>query len=662
MVSFELLERDGLARIGRLETPHGPVETPALLPVLHPDPERQPCPAKFLTERLGVRAVITSAYITWRTPPLRAVAERDGVHALLGFEGAVMTDSGAFQQHAYGSVEVAPGEILDFQNRIGTDIATVLDVFTEPESSHADAAAALDETERRLRAARAARPGLLAAPVQGALHADLRYRAALAASEVGDVLAVGGVVPLFERYRFHELARVLAAARPGLSPGAPVHLFGAGHPMTFALGALFGVDLFDSSAYLKFARRGDVMFPEGTVAVAEIREDVCNCALCAATPLREVARWPPAEREKHLAIHNLSTSLAEIARIRQAIRDGALWELVERRATAHPAVRAGLHAAAGSTDVFLPTEPAARRVFRETGPESLQRPAAARFRRRLAIYVASRAPLRPTRRRALRPEFLHDLPLRATDGAPIHWAAETPFGLVPLELTDLYPVGPYLGIDEFAPVTSGPSTERPLGSDGVDWTDAWTARQVAGLFEWEYGPAAAAALVPGLAGERSRRTGRLRRIGDGTSPAFVVGTDGVPRPTFAGARRLHAVLTEGARRVVVADDAVPFVRQGRSLFSRFVAGADPALVPGASALVVDARDELLAVGRLLLAPHEMGRLVRGVAVRVTAHADRPVPEEDLELEMQDRGAALGGESVKRPARPSTPPDRSEPPA
>ena len=274
MAGFELIERDGLGRIGRFETPHGTMGTPALLPVVHPDPQRQPIPPAEMRERLGVEAVITSSYIIWRTPPLRAAASAEGVHRLLRFNGPVMTDSGAFQQHAYGSVEVGPEEILEFQARIGSDIATVLDDFTEPEAEHAEAEASLATTLDRARAARTARSGLLAVPVQGGIHPDLRARSAAAASELGDVLAVGGVVPLLEQYRFVELARALVAARPTLSPGAPVHLFGTGHPMTFAFAALFGVDLIDSSAYHKFARRGSLLFPEGTVALDDLRDPV----------------------------------------------------------------------------------------------------------------------------------------------------------------------------------------------------------------------------------------------------------------------------------------------------------------------------------------------------------------------------------------------------
>lgn len=640
MVDFEVLERDGLARLGKFTTPHGVIETPALLPVVHPDPARQPWAPSELRERLGARAVITSAYITWRTPPLREVAERNGIHDLLRFDGPVMTDSGAFQQHAYGSVEVGPSEILEFQGRIGSDIATVLDLFTEPEAPHAEAEAALTTTEERLRTARAARAGLLAAPVQGGVYPDLRHRAAASASEVADVLAVGGVVPLFERYRFAELVRVLSAVRPALTPSAPVHLFGTGHPMTFALAALYGVDLFDSSAYHKFARRGQLMFPEGTIPVDGVREAICRCALCAETPLSIVAQWPPKEREARLALHNLSESFAEIGRIRQAIRDGTLWELVERRASGHPALRAGVEETYERPEVFWPTEPESRRAFREIGAASVRRPAVRRFQRRVAAFAAGRSPTRPIARLALRPEFLARIPVHDRSGRPLWWTCDTPIGPVPLELTDLYPVGPYLGSSEFTDPPRHRAPSEISAEIGVlpqldadlesDWTDAWTERQIRALLEWQFGPEVVDRFPGPLRGERSRRTGRLRRILRNGEPMFVLGTDGVPRPTFRGGGSLREVVPAGRQRVVVADDAVEFVREGRSLFSRFVASADPALVPGESALLVDRGDALLAVGRLFLAPHEMGRLRRGVAVWPTAHAKRPLPEPEEE--------------------------------
>ncbi|MGA8276297.1 MAG: tRNA guanosine(15) transglycosylase TgtA [Thermoplasmata archaeon] len=637
MTDFEVLERDGLARIGRLGTPHGPIETPALLPVVHPDPARQPVPPEDFRRRLGLGAVITSSYITWRTPPLRALAEAQGIHGLIGFTGPVMTDSGAFQQHAYGSVEVGPEEILDFQGKIGSDIATILDVFTEPDTPHDLAEAALRTTLERARAGREARKGLLAVPVQGGAHSDLRAISAREASQLGDVLAVGGVVPLLEQYRFVELVRQLVAARPELTPAAPVHLFGAGHPMTFAFAALFGVDLVDSSAYQKFARRGRLLLPEGTVAIDEVSEATCHCFLCAEMPLPLVARLPPDERERRLAFHNLLTSAEEMARVRQAIRDGTLWELAERRAVAHPSLRAGLEEARRHPEVFLPTEPESRRAFREVDPSSRDRPAVVRFHHRLEAYRTRHPSARRVGRIGLRPEYLRNLPLKDRTGHAIRWEMATPLGPVPVELTDLYPVGPYLGVDEF----TDPPRHRPpravreevsaeLG-DGVDldrdWTEPWTQFQIHALLEWQFGPAVAATLATGLRGERSRRTGRLRSISRDATPLFVVGTDGIPHPTYRGAERLHELLPAGERRIVVHEDAVPFVRAGRTLFSRFVVRVDPQLVPGTTALLIDPAGELIAIGRLLLAPHEMGRLSRGVAVRVTAHRSRPGPAE-----------------------------------
>jgi 7-cyano-7-deazaguanine tRNA-ribosyltransferase len=646
VADFEVLARDGLARLGRLATPHGPLETPALLPVVHPDPERQSCPPAEMARRWGVRAVITSAYITWRTPPLRSRAEGEGIHGLLGFDGVVMTDSGAFQQHAYGSVEVGAEEIGGFQNRIGSDIATVLDVFTEPEATEAEATEALRATVDRAVAARAGRSGLLAVPVQGGGFPELRARSAAEASRLGDVLAIGGVVPLLEQYRFAELAQAITAARPALAPEAVVHLFGTGHPMTFALAALFGVDLFDSSAYHKFARRGKLLFPEGTVDLGAVREASCLCSLCAEHPLTEVARWPVAPREAHAARHNLLVSLEEVGRVRQAIRDGTLWELAERRSVAHPALRAGLHAATERSELFWPTEPACRRAFRETGPWSLRRPAVRRFLARLSGYTADRRSPRDVPLVPLRPEYLGQLPTEDREGNAIEWVAPTPLGPVPLELTELYPVGPYLGVGEFerrrAAYRPGDLRRRLAGgSPDLDldrnWEAPWSARQVERLLRWEYGAPLASALARRLSAERSRRTGRLRRLRHEGATAFVLGNDALPRPTFHGAKLLREELPPGRGRVVVDADAAPFVGAGRSLFSRFVVAADPALVPESSALLVDEDDRLLGVGRLLLAPAEMGRLRRGVAAWVTAHEAAPLDGPEGEDDEDDQG-------------------------
>lgn len=636
MGEFELLERDGFGRLGRLATPHGPIHTPALLPVVHPDPARQPVSPNDMRSRFGLSAVITSAYIAWRTPALASVAEERGIHGLIDFDGPVMTDSGAFQQHAYGHVEVTADQILGFQRRVGSDIATVLDIFVEPGASLPEATEGVRITTERARIARELHAGLLAVPVQGGRYPELRHQAAAEASELGDVLAVGGVVPMMEQYRFADLARVLLAARPALGPERVVHLFGTGHPMTFAFAALFGVDLFDSSAYHKFARRGSLLFPVGTIPIDRLRESTCRCFLCAEHSLMEVARLPGPERERRIAEHNLLMCAQEVSEVRQAIRDGTLWELAERRATAHPALLAGLRTAIRGAPVFVTTEPESRPSFRVVGSTSGLRPVVLRFLARLQRWRDGKGEFRIHPRVRLTPRGLARTPTATVDGVPLRWDCVTPIGTVPLELTELYPVGCYLSPEEFdeGPLVlpALPEGEPLPPIEGVtwdsvtDWSSAWTTRHVDSILEWRYGRGGAGALgALGLVGERSPRTGRLRGIHHSGRIAFTIGNDGIPRPTWYGAKLAHPVLPFPAERIVVAPDAIEFVEGGRSLFSRFVRGGDSSLVPGASALLVDPEDRLLAVGRLLLAPPEMGRIPRGVAVRVTAHARAPAP-------------------------------------
>ena len=83
-----------------------------------------------------------------------------------------------------------------------------------------------------------------------------------------------------EQYRFADLVDVIVASKKGLDPSRPVHLFGAGHPMVFALAALLGCDMFDSASYAKFARDDRFMFPEGTASLSDMKDVHCHCPAC----------------------------------------------------------------------------------------------------------------------------------------------------------------------------------------------------------------------------------------------------------------------------------------------------------------------------------------------------------------------------------------------
>ena len=127
---FELRDRDGLARVGFIETKHGRVSTPNLAPVIHP--LRQETTARELRERFGAEIVMTNAYTLWRSDSKERAASA-GLHRLLDFDGPIMTDSGAFQSYVYGDLAVSNRDIVSFQRDIGSDLGTVLDIFSEPE-------------------------------------------------------------------------------------------------------------------------------------------------------------------------------------------------------------------------------------------------------------------------------------------------------------------------------------------------------------------------------------------------------------------------------------------------------------------------------------------------------------------------------------------------
>ncbi|MBI0582391.1 MAG: tRNA guanosine(15) transglycosylase TgtA, partial [Methanomassiliicoccales archaeon] len=441
---LELVKRDGLARICRLHTRQGELETPCLLPVINP--RLITISPRELYDVFGFRALITNSYIIRSDPKIREDALSKGLHELLDFPGVIMTDSGTFQSHMYGEVDLINKEIVEFQRDIGSDIGTVLDIFAEPDWSKERTAQSIEVTlERTMEAAELKGEMLLAGVVQGSIYPDLREMCARRLSEMGvDVNPVGGVVPLMETYRFAELVDVIIAAKKGLRPDRPVHLFGAGHPMLFALAVLLGCDMFDSASYAKFARDDRFMFLEGTFRLADMKALECNCPACHGHDLEEIKALPPAKRTALIARHNLWVSKMELERVKRAIMEGDLWELVERRCRSHPALLDALRALGKHQEFLERYEPLSREhALFYTGPETLNRPAFLRFHKRSTeryehpatevgmVFEEPEKPYSRTLRSAM------DSILEISDA---HFHVISPFGPVPIELDEIYPI------------------------------------------------------------------------------------------------------------------------------------------------------------------------------------------------------------------------------
>jgi 7-cyano-7-deazaguanine tRNA-ribosyltransferase len=383
---FEVDRYDGAGRLGELTVPRADVtvETPALLPVINP--HIQTVSPATLESDFGAEALITNSYVLYGSDELRDPALERGVHDLLGFSGAVMTDSGSFQLSEYGEIDVTTPEILDFQHGIGSDIGTPVDIPTPPDVDRERAETELETTKERIETAADVETGemLTTAPVQGATYPDLRESAGAHAGGHGDVFPIGAMVPLMNEYRYAELVDVVAAAKRGLPESAPVHLFGAGHPMMFALAVALGCDLFDSAAYAIYARDGRYMTVRTTEHLDELDYFPCSCPVCAAHTPDEVRETPEEERERLLARHNLHVSFAEIRRVKQAIRRGDLLELVEARARGHPAMVDGYRTLLDHAAQLEETDPVSKDTFFYLSGDSPRRPEIARHHDRLA--------------------------------------------------------------------------------------------------------------------------------------------------------------------------------------------------------------------------------------------------------------------------------------
>ena len=425
---FEITEKDLLGRIGKLYTPHGIVETPTVMPVINPN-LRLIEPREL--KRYGAQMLITNSYIIYRTERLREAALAKGLHEMLDFDGPIMTDSGSFQLSVYGSVEVDNPGIVSFERDIGTDIGVPLDIPTPPDVPYARAREELEITLAREAEAKAYKGDmLLAGPVQGSTHLDLREEAARRTYEIGfDIYPLGAVVPLMEAYRYKDLVDVIARSKMGLGPDAVVHLFGAGHPMMLAMAVALGCDLFDSAAYALYAKDGRYLTVDGTYHIGQLTHLPCSCPVCMAHTAKEIAGMDDATRTRLLAEHNLYVTFAEIRLIKQSILDGDLMELVERRCRSHPRMLSGLKQMMNYSAYIEKFDRVTKSSFFYLGPESASRPEVIHYNRLLKNLRVDGNVLITTRR---------DVDSRGFDRV-LH--VKAPFGVFPEELSESYPIG-----------------------------------------------------------------------------------------------------------------------------------------------------------------------------------------------------------------------------
>lgn len=332
---FEISKTDLAGRIGSIHTNHGKIETPAYVPVIHP--VKQTIPSKKIKE-IGFDLVITNAYITRNGYGDEAI--KKGIHNIIDFDRAIMTDSGGYQVLEYGDVEVSPPEMASFEKGILTDFAIPLDKptgFGMPiKKAEAYVKHTLQVSKKTLEDSED-NGQIWIGPIQGGEHFDLVAKSTKSLVKMGfQMLALGSPVEFMESYEYRLLAQMIVAAKKQMPHSIPLHLFGAGHPLTIPFAIALGCDTFDSASYMLYAKKHRYITDDGTRYLKDIAVFPCNCEICSKYTPDEFRSLEATEKINQLAIHNLHAIKLEVDKVKQAIHEGRLWEYVIKKARAHP--------------------------------------------------------------------------------------------------------------------------------------------------------------------------------------------------------------------------------------------------------------------------------------------------------------------------------------
>lgn len=646
-MKFEIKNRDAAGRICKFSTKNGIITTPTLLPVINPN--KIILSPKEMKKLFGVEMVITNSYIINNDEKLRDKALEKGVHGLLDFNGPIMTDSGTFQSYVYGNVKVDPLEIVEFQRNIGSDIGTILDIFGTPDQTRSQAKNGVIETIKRAKQSMNIKGDMiLACTIQGSIYPDLREFCASKLSEINtDFFPIGGVVPLMENQRYQELIRCIIASKRGSNYSKPIHLFGAGHPIIFPLAVALGCDFFDSSAYIKYANDNRLIFPDCTLKLDDLDELPCPCPICSKYTAKELKKEEKTDRILQIVKHNLYVSFSEIKKIRTAIINGNLWELVERRANSNPHIIDAMRELRTKNNKKwleqFETISKNKALF-YTGNQTIHRPLIYRLQKRLNErfkFLSNKYILLPDSEKPYSKYYINEILKIYSSKKNVNIIIKSPFGPVPIELDEMYPFAQsifpkkldshtnYIVKRNFKNFLDGKNKisfkientviEQPEKYDKIfQYLDI---RKIYSIADMQFGKNAFNALFDGeLKIVKSRKTGKIRNIycNDKHILSMRAG-DGLFTLKIDGAKKLHEFFKTPILRVIINKDAVPFIINGKSVFAKFVINCDNNLRPNDECIIVDEKDNFLGTGRCLLNKIEMLSFNFGMAVKVREH-------------------------------------------
>ncbi|MFA4842353.1 MAG: tRNA guanosine(34) transglycosylase Tgt [Candidatus Omnitrophota bacterium] len=361
---FELIKTDKntKARLAKITTGHGEINTPCFMPVGTQGTVKGISPQDL--KDCGAEIIISNAYHLFLRPGIEVIKETGGLHKFMGWPKAVLTDSGGyqifslallrkisdkgveFQSHIDGMKHLlTPEEVVHMQQDLGSDIIMPLDECVRYPSSFDQAEVAMKRTIEWAKRSKAAvchvssvmcqKEQLLFGIVQGATYDDLRKECAERIVAIGfDGYAIGGVSVGEPKNLIYNIAQIVSACLPQSSPR---YLMGVGLPQDLLEAVEIGIDMFDCVVPTRYGRNGAAFTSQGKLIIRNATfardpkplDEQCSCYTCkhfTRAYLRHLFNSEEMLGPRLVSLHNINFYLELMRKIREALHEDRFSE------------------------------------------------------------------------------------------------------------------------------------------------------------------------------------------------------------------------------------------------------------------------------------------------------------------------------------------------
>lgn len=363
-LAFQIQSQEGEARTGILKTRRGEIETPVFMPVGTAGTVKGIRFEELEAADLDAKIILGNTYHLWLRPGIEVIKACGGLHNFIGWERAMLTDSGGFQvwsltdirkvteegtefrSHIDGALCFLSPEIsMEVQNALGAEIAMAFDECPPGQIDHDTARRSMELTLRWAKRSQEAFADLqsrgvetavserqaLFGIIQGASHLDLRRESLERTVEIGfDGYAIGGLSVGEEKPVMLEIIEDIA---PRMPADQPRYLMGVGTPEDLIESVARGIDMFDCVLPTRNGRTGQAFTSRGKLNIKNARfaadkkplDEACGCSVCrrhSRAFIRHLYLAGEMLASILLTHHNLAFFLDTMRHVRQAIRSG----------------------------------------------------------------------------------------------------------------------------------------------------------------------------------------------------------------------------------------------------------------------------------------------------------------------------------------------------